>query len=60
MKYLEKITERARAKTSVSALEIISQGTYYSPTHFSTIVYKCIYRDRPAVLKVYNDPREVH
>lgn len=60
MNNLEKISEQAKTQTGATDLQKISQGTYYSPDHLRSIVYSCNYNGQPAILKVYNDPREIH
>lgn len=37
--------------------KIIYQGEYYSPDKIRNIIFDGFYRDKPAVLKIYDDPR---
>ncbi|MBI4128952.1 MAG: hypothetical protein HY460_02765 [Parcubacteria group bacterium] len=45
------------AKSGFRLVEKLYQGTYYTPAHIRNVIYEGIYKDAPAVLKVYNDPR---
>ncbi|MCC6643406.1 hypothetical protein IT411_01535, partial [Candidatus Peregrinibacteria bacterium] len=58
MENLEKIIEQVTKKLSLTNLQEIYRGYYYSQDHVRNIIFKCEYQGKQAVLKVYDDPRE--
>lgn len=49
--------EEVAAKRGFKVDQVIYQGEYYSVGHVRNIILSGIFRDKPAVLKVYDDPR---
>lgn len=58
MKNLQPIIEAAEARCGLTDLQEIYRGTYYSADQIRNMVFRCKYKDKTAILKVYDDPRE--
>lgn len=57
MENLQPLLDQAVSKLSLSQLKLLKQGNYYSKELVRSQVYSCEYQDKPAILKVYDDPR---
>ncbi|MDD5031874.1 MAG: hypothetical protein PHR36_02390 [Patescibacteria group bacterium] len=58
MDNLEILAKRIEKETGFKIAEKIYQGDYYSRAKIRNIIYAGTYKNKPAVLKIYNDPRE--
>lgn len=54
---LDKWAKEIAKETGFVLGEKIYQGEYYSPQDVRNVIYEGSYRAKPAVLKIYNDPR---
>jgi len=54
---LQTWAEKIAVKNGFKADQLIYQGEYYTPDNVRNIIFSGTYQGKPAVLKVYDDPR---
>ncbi|MDP2685194.1 MAG: hypothetical protein Q8P20_09245 [bacterium] len=54
---LQKEGEQIALSSGFKISEVIYTGEFYTPDKIRNVIFSGTYKDKPAVLKVYDDPR---